>query len=186
MRSSRKRTLLLIALVLLILSSLGGFYLYMLGAFIQPAGGLSAVLEDVQTMVSAFIINNNERFPDSEDSLIHQDLLKKSESPQGWKYFMQPVRADGRIITDAGWLQLHRFELFRLKYAVRAHDIEQRNGKLYNKATGNEVLLIEGPYKKTMKFLPTNYQTVSSHWYRLMTSIISSDANAPSNELRRK
>ena len=186
MRSPRKRIFLLIALVLLILSLLGGFYLYILGAFIQPAGGLSAVLEDVQAMVSAFIISNNGRFPDSEDSLIHQDLLKKSESAEGCKYFTRPATAGGRLIADAGWLQLHRFELFRLKYGMRADDIQQRNGKLYDKATGNEVLLIEGPYKKTMKFVPTNYQTVSSHWYGLMASIMSSDANAPSNELRTK
>lgn len=182
MRSSRKRIFLLTALVLLVLYSLlGGFYLYMLGAFIRPAGGLSTVLEDVETMVSAFIVNNNGTFPDSEDSLIHQELLKKTQSQQGCKYFMRPVTAEGRIITDAGWVELHRFELFRLKYGVRVGDIEQRGGKLYDKATGTEVLLINGSYRKTMKYLPTNYETVSGRWYSLMTSIMTSDVNSPSN-----
>ena len=157
--------------------------MYILGTYVQPAGGLSAVVARVDTMVSAFIRNNNGRFPNSEDNLIHQGLLKKTESSQGYKYFMRPVTAQGKVIIDAGWMELPRFKLFQLKYGIEVNDIEQRNGKLYDKSTGSEFLLIEGSYKKTMKLLNSPYESTSIHWYKLMTSIVTSDANSPLNKL---
>ena len=136
------------------------------GEVAVPTAATSAVLDDVEFMVSAYIKANQGQFPTCEDDLIGQGFLGKRKVGEEYEYYRGPSCFGVDFPPENGrWLPL---DLFKLAYGADATDLELVNGKLYDKSSGKEVLLITGPYKENLKRTPTCYESVSLQWYRLM------------------
>ena len=119
-----------------------------------------------RVMTSAFIIGyiekNDGRFPASEDELIEKGGLRKQVSDTETKYYY--ILKDG----DGHKNKLDDFGSFKLRYGSSLENVEMENGRLYDKLTHEEVLLIDGLYTEQLK---DRYRDMSCHWYKLMVEM---------------
>jgi len=155
----------LIIVGVIFIGVLYGVYLYWYGTIIMPVCQIKATAKHVGNIVGAYIQANNGHFPPSEDELVQQRFLKKVESTNGYKYYYRPYAVSPDFRDQKHWTVLHLFESFRLRYDVKVQNIKRVHGKLYDKSTNEQLLLISGPYKKHLENI---YEAISLGWYKLM------------------
>lgn len=121
----------------------------------------------VAELVDGFILANGGRFPTSEEDLENQHFISKNQTRDGTMYYQRSGQFDPKIpYRDEGWRPFRGFGRFKIAYGVDIHKLEMGDGKLYDKTTQEQVLLIEGPqYKSLLKHV---YELISAHWYELM------------------
>ena len=95
-------------------------------------------------------------FPPSEDDLVKEGCLRRRETPDGVEY-------DAGF--DGHWNAAPFWGRFTIRYGASIDGISQVDGKLYDKDTGEQILLIDGPYKKELE--PT-YESYSFELYKEM------------------
>ncbi|MHC4619075.1 MAG: hypothetical protein ACYTEQ_15125 [Planctomycetota bacterium] len=101
------------------------------------------------------------RFPPSEEDLEQKGLLKKTQTSDGVEYsYRYPSNVQIRR-----WKPAYGFKLFKISYGLTAENLQLIDGKVYDKTTQKEVLLIEGPYKQKLK---ETYELISRNWYQVM------------------
>ena len=99
----------------------------------------------------------NKAFPISESDLIDKGYLAKEKDEYYWtKDPNNPKIKKGGL----AW-----FKAFKFKYGFRPEEAELINGKLIDKITGKQVLLISGP---NYLDLPEFYESISRKWYLML------------------
>ena len=117
-------------------------------------------------MLKKYIKITNGLFPASEDALIQAKLIKKAEGEGCVEYLCK----SSNLETDTAdfpesWRPLPFFERFELAYGVEFEDIDIVSGKVCEKETSKEVLLIKGPY---MRHLTPTYRNITMSLYKCM------------------
>lgn len=97
-------------------------------------------------------------FPASEADLKKKAGLHETVSDSGIEYYYRRDNYDYKFPA-------HYFVMFKLRYGVSLENTEMVNGKLYDKSSSEEILLIEGPYKEALK---EKYESISRYWYESM------------------
>jgi len=110
--------------------------------------------------IEGYIKENAGCFPANEADLEKKTGLHKTVSDSGVRYFYLSKTDNNKYKYS-----LSQFELFKLRYGVSLENIEMVNGKLYDKSSSEEILLIEGPYKEALK---EKYESISRYWYESM------------------
>jgi len=111
-----------------------------------------------------YISANNGVFPMSEDDLLNKKFLKKAKIHDGNEYYLK--LGPSEFGEEAAYHKNVWFKFLRINYGARVENIEVRGGKLYDKSTKKQVLLIDGPYKQHLQ--KRCYESVSLHLYELM------------------
>ena len=117
-------------------------------------------------------------FPVGEQDLIKQGFIKtKSVGQLGRKYYVNYRITDTMLrysknkpeTVSSDWGEVRWFDRYNIKYGMDADDIEVANGKLYDKLTHKQILLIKGPYKT--RAMKKAYESVSFELYQKMLSL---------------
>lgn len=114
-------------------------------------------------LVASYIVEKGQ-FPPSEADLHHDGFLKKEDISGRVVYFQRAYGSRGRF----GWSRLWSadvFESFRIAYGARPENLELVDGTLYDKATNQQLLLIDGPHHQKLK---EDYAAISKRWYEVM------------------
>lgn len=147
--------------------------LYWIGSLMSEVQNAVVTLNDTHEAISSYIQENQGNFPVSEDDLIQQHFLKKAKIEEKDKsydvYFIRSFDYDPEDPeNEKNWLHVRGrqdgFKALKILYGVRIEDIEVIDGKLYDKSTNQEILLIDGPHKKSTQI----YESCSLQWYKLM------------------
>ena len=160
----RKRNVTILLTLLVVVGLLVAAYVYLRGAIILPAGEVAATVEDIYQVIASYIRENHGNFPKNEDDLIHQNFLSKIKMKNGYEYFIRTASLDPNF-NEKHLSRLYRFGSLTLRYGTQVKDIEMIDGKLYDRSAKEQILLIDGPYKK---FLKRTYESISDHLYELM------------------
>jgi hypothetical protein len=113
----------------------------------------------LETWIHCYIAATDGCFPTGEEDLQESGFLRRTVTAGGVKYAVrnQP--------DSARWRRVDYFDWFKIAYGADANNIEASHRKLYDKTTGKQVLLIEGPYKRVLKH---TYEAISFRWYKAM------------------
>ena len=113
--------------------------------------------------IAGYIRQNQGEFPSSEKDLIDKFFLKKEKTDDGFRYFLTDD-FDEPVISDRGWNPVDSkcFESITISYGTELNNIEEVDGKLFDKGTGSQVLLIDGPGKLGLK---RYYERATLYWY---------------------
>ena len=158
--SRKKRTTTVVSIILFVLILV---IVYKFGLIFQTCGSLARTAENIHHVIALYIQKNNGNFPSSEDDLIQKKFIKKVKGDDEYEYFLK-LGSDDR--QDKGYYKHHNFKLFEISYGVNVEDINRVGPKLYVKSTGEQMLLIDGPYRRHLK--KTQYEPISLKWYELM------------------
>ena len=111
--------------------------------------------------------DNWTEFPQSEQELIDRNYLRKQQTPDGIEYYRRGRYFDANAPDNPeGWVLFSDiYGMFKISYGAKLDDITATDYKLYDKATGEQILLIRGPYPKQME---DDYVRVSYGWYSLL------------------
>ena len=96
-------------------------------------------------------------FPANEDDLVKAGYLRKRDTPDGVEY--------DEGFAGENWNASPFWGRFTIRYGASIDDISQVDGKLYDKDTGEQVFLLDGPYKKELE---SEYEYWSFCWYEQM------------------
>ena len=136
-------------------------------AMVHSAGNASRIASQIEQIIAEYIREGDGHFPLNEVDLQHRGLISKVDANGMIEYFMNPSPLNNQIPeSQAHWIKLWDFDLFRIAYGTRVEDIEVVNGVLYDIGTKKEILLLDGPYSKYLK--NTVYLPISLRWYQLM------------------
>lgn len=144
---------LLIVLLIVLIPSAGR--VYVIHHAIKPTAW------HIREFMDAYIQASRGYFPASEKDLETKGFLKKTETTDGFKYSVRYEPEDEK----QRWQTFPNFGSFNISYGANTDNIEMIDGKLYDKSTHEQILLIDGPHKKYLK--PT-FEEISLHWYKLM------------------
>ncbi|MHC4259908.1 MAG: hypothetical protein ACYSTF_05805 [Planctomycetota bacterium] len=152
----RKRNVRTIVAILVFLLVVFGAYRWFMKELVKGKFGAPSALR-ISVMIGNYIRVHG-HFPESEADLQDKGYIKITETPDGRKYFV-PI---GQKKTY--WFQFN-FDSFEILYGASPENYRVIAGILYDKRTGQQVLLIDGPYKKD---LHRYYESISLRWYELM------------------
>jgi hypothetical protein len=123
-------------------------------------------LGQLNYVISSYISQEG-NYPQNESALMKKLLIKKNKDENNSEYFMRSAFFNPDMPRDPnGWIRIWDFDLFKISYGVNINNIKVMDGKLYDKITGNQILLIDGPCKKYLQSL--QYEPISLGWYKLM------------------
>lgn len=141
----------------------------------------TASASDLHSIIAYYIKQNCGDFPASEEDLVRQHFLKKADIAEGRKYFLTctPEKPDpkGEWRLIGPW-----FDLLKIAYGAKVENMELTDGKLYDKSTGGQILLIDGPYKK---HVGKYYEELSLDLYKLMLNEKQKAKTCPGDHNRR-
>jgi hypothetical protein len=160
---ARQKRVTTVVSILIILSVLTLVIVYRFGLILHTSGSLARTAEDTHHIIASYIQKNSGKFPLSEDDLIQQGFLKKIKVDDNYEYYLK-LGSDDR--PDKGYYKCPNFKLLEILYRVKVEDIDRVGHKLYDKSTGEQILLIDGPYRRNLK--TTQYEPISVKWYKLM------------------
>lgn len=156
MRKAKVRTIAAILVFLLVVSGYGAYRWFMKELVKSKFGAPSAGC--IGALISSYISENG-HFPKCEDDLVQKGFLKRTETGEGTRYFIRYYGDNKRP-----WHELN-FDSFKILYGVCPERYAVVDGKLCDKLTNEQVLLIDGPYKEDLK---AQYESISLWWYELM------------------
>lgn len=120
----------------------------------------------VEVVISFYIMAKNGDFPTSEDDLIKEHFLRKTVTASEAEYSIRSMWFDDKNPeSEKGWQPFSYFDLFTIGYGASTDNIEIIDGKLYDRSTHEQVFLIDGPYKESLKKI---YEESSLSLYKLM------------------
>ena len=160
---ARQKRMITIVSIIIVLSVLTLVFVYRFGLILNTSGSLARTAEDTYHIIASYTQKNSGKFPMSEDDLIRQGLLKKIKADDNYEYYLK-LGSDDR--PDKGYYKCPNFKLLKISYGVKLEDIDRVGLKLYDKSTGEQILLIDGPYRRNLK--TTQYEPISLRWYELM------------------
>ena len=165
--TDKKKTKILIIALLLFLFALGCVVFYRVALIVHEAGRLAATAGLVDQAICFYIRENNGQFPANEADLQQQYLFRKTKSGENYDYFIRlaPFGHEDPEV-EKGWIKLGLFSLLKISYGVKIENVKMIDGKLYDKFTNEQILLLDGDYRKNLKEL--YYEPISVKWYELM------------------
>jgi len=115
----------------------------------------------VNNMLAMYVQRNKGEFPESEDDLIDKHYPRKTETSEGKKYFLPTEYNQGPNDRwqDAG----EYFSRIKILYGAKLQNIKMTDGRLFDKGTDEQVLLIDGPHGG-----PLYYEEYSLELYEAM------------------
>ncbi len=122
---------------------------------------VAAPAQNFNTIIHSYIINTDGNFPASEADLERKGFLKKTVITDGIVYLYRGISEN-----KENWNTFRNFNLFEIAYGASLEHIKMIDGKLYDKSTNEQILLIDGPYKLGLK--KSVYEPITLHWYNLM------------------
>lgn len=153
--------------ILLILAIVALIVLYRLSTLIHSAGSAARIAGQIHRVITSYIQENHGDFPANEVDLEQQLFIRKIKTDEGDEYFIRSASFDPQYPEDKkGWIKIWDFDLFKIFYGVNVEDIEMIDDKLYDKATKEQILLIDGSYKKNLQ--RNHYEPISVKWYNQM------------------
>ena len=145
----------------------GLFFLYLLPTWLWVGHKVSPSAWRVGGIINCYINASSGSFPSSQEELEEKGYLQERKTHDGVEYSIRFLPED-----QDSWQDFPAFAMFTVKYGVNLEDIEPRDGRLYDAASGAQVLLIsdtigglDGPYKG---FLQQTYEQISWNWYEQM------------------
>lgn len=113
-------------------------------------------------LIGDYIVANHGNFPPSESDLERQGFIKKIITIHGIEYFLWDFAA-----YKQAWYPCRypNFDSFTIAYGIKPENIKMIDGKLYDKSTNNQILLIDGPHKRSYQ---ETYERTSAAWHELM------------------
>jgi hypothetical protein len=99
-------------------------------------GKVGSAAGHIGVLISSYIEENG-HFPQSEADLELKDFLNRMDN-------LGP---------------------FQISYGASLENFLLIDGKLYDKSSQKQVLLIDGPFKKSLRNI---YESITAHWYELM------------------
>jgi hypothetical protein len=160
-KTKRIKILLSVLILFAVIFVLGGVcfkrWMYSSGKFMYVAN-------DIDAIITYYIRHNNGQFPESEDELIKQNLIQKRDTNKSEpEYYLngEPGNPEREMFVERPL-----FKHMTIAYGTELEDLYNKDGKLYNKFTNQQALLIKGP---TEDFVINNfYKSLSSKWHGLM------------------
>jgi len=134
-------------------------------------------------LLRQYMEDNHGHLPESELSLVHGGFLrvdtsdgKRSRRRYYARFKSRASSPDWAITTVGEWVHFESFASYKIRYGTDPNDLELRDGKLYATASGQQVLLIDGPMRKRW---PHIYESVSKDLFYAMTK---SQSSAPKDD----
>jgi hypothetical protein len=147
-----KKKLIIASLIILILSG----FLFLMCMFHSLSCSIAPRAHSICEIIYAYSKLNSGSFPKSEYDLEQANLITRTRTPDGIKY-------QYRFNVDQPWSTTDlRITRFNIAYGTDIESLKLSDGRLYNTETGQEVLLIDGPYKRA---LDNTYRTFSVGLY---------------------
>lgn len=124
---------------------------------------------NIKECISSFILTEGV-FPVSQQELEDKKYLRKhSSDKEFYEVFIIPINEDEKNIhlehKYQRWQPVWMFDRFQLAYGIQLDDLKVENGIVKNIKTGEQILLIKGPY---MFPLRGHYERLSLGLYNLM------------------
>jgi hypothetical protein len=163
----QKKTILLLLITLLVCSVLVAGYKMFL--FMYTLHCLSATGSDIKYHIIGQCIIETKHFPENEQELIQKKFLRKDKTPEGYVYFSRSAFFDPNYPEkENGWNKVDAvaFDMFKIAYGTRPDNMVCKEGKLYDRLSGKQILIIEGPHKG---FLQKMYESISVYWFNLLS-----------------
>lgn len=155
-----KQILLILIFPAVVVALCIGYYVLLPWIFRIGSVGITAIR--THRLISRYIQENNGKFPPSEDDLISQKYIKKGRVRTGYEYYLNLNPSEpGERYYKYFW-----FKSLKIAYGTKIEEIELVDGKLYEKSTNKQILLIDGPYRKQLK--KSHYEPLSVKWYEQM------------------
>jgi len=125
------------------------------------AGLLTCLTEPI----AGYIRQNQGQFPASEDDLVNQYFMKKEKVTEGFNYSFTSNPNKPGPNTNWNLVESDYFETLTISYGAKLDNIEVVDGRLFDKETGSQVLLIDGPEIWGLK---SYYENPTLYWYEEM------------------
>jgi hypothetical protein len=151
---------------------------------VVPYSSYLRTLEDVRECLSIYLHENGGYFPESKEDLIAKHCLRiglPSETEPQWinhPTYMTVARGNGYWPRDSidssdytgdqtHWTFCMLFDRYRIMYGVQIEDLELRGDKLYCRASGKHVRLLE-PVSPVFERLGPHMDAASVELYHEM------------------
>jgi hypothetical protein len=122
--------------------------------------GIGARVLAIEDLITSYIQANQGRFPSTEDALQKDGYLRRTATVDETAYAIRYGSGSGN------WQPLSHFGNFEIAYGTNVEALELKGGKLRNRSTHEELLLIDGPYSWCLR--RSHYRPISVRWYKLM------------------
>lgn len=141
----------------------------------KVSGARLLQLYKVASCIELYMEKNDGRLPGSEADLTNEGLVKaEPHGESGLKYNVRYRLADTwfryseKKPDDAsgGWAEIKSFDRYNIRYGTQVEHVVADDGKLYDKHSNEQILLIKGPYET--KALKKGYELVSFELYQKM------------------
>ncbi len=123
-------------------------------------------------LLRQYMEDNHGRFPENELSLVQGGFLrvdtsdgKRSRRRYYARFKSHGSSPDWAITTVGEWVHLESFASYTIRYGTDPNALELREGKLYATASGQQVLLLDGPMRRRW---PHIYESVSKDLFQAM------------------
>ena len=152
-----------ISLVLLLL--IIGFSVFMF--YGHSVSSIGAHAFRVKTLLKTYIIETGD-FPEDQSDLEASNVLRIKINDGKPVYYIRSSKFDPSNPDEpSGWKEGgFKFDLFSIAYGTNLDNLEMKDYTLQDKMTGQETLLINGPYgTKFPRHLKKTYQDISRSWF---------------------
>ena len=122
----------------------------------------------VQNLLKIYI-NETGAFPESIEDLEKEKVLKVTSQDDKSLYLVRSSKFNPENPDEpSGWKKgRFKLDLFNISYGTKLENLEIDNDKLQDITSGQEILLINGPYgTKFPRHLKNTYQAISRSWFK--------------------
>lgn len=150
---------------LILLFSIIGFSIFMTHA--HSVASMKAYAQIAEDLVLVHIRERGE-FPKKQVDLEASNVLRKTVTDGKPAYYIRSVAFNPLKPEDpSGWQKIpSELDLFRIAYNIKLENLTLIDNELQDKNTGQQYLLIDGPYgSKFPKYLKNTYEKISKKWF---------------------